>query len=91
MFASGLNKRVLCHIIVFVAITRCHGYVANTTNSFACSVPRFFRDTPNPANTTDCPPNTTATLQDAQNLAPKVAPVVLFHPLEQYYLMDIDK
>ena len=36
-----------------------------------------------------CRPNTTATLEDAQTLAWKFAPVLKFHPLERYHLQSM--
>ena len=59
--------------------------VTNTSSS-SCNFPRGSAILPLPR----CAPNATATLDDARALAPAIAPVVRFHPLEKYHLQSMD-
>lgn len=62
---------------------------ALVTAGMSCAIPR-----PSPEwnnyNITGCQPNVTATLELARELAYRFAPVLHFHPLEPYYLQDMD-
>lgn len=55
---------------------------AISTSGPSCSV----QSPPISPSVISCGPNTTATLEDAQSIAWKFAPVLKFHPLEQYHL-----
>lgn len=52
------------------------------TSGQSCNV----QSPPINASVITCGPNTTATLEYAQSVAWKFAPVLKFHPLEQYHL-----
>lgn len=52
------------------------------TSGPSCSV----QSPPVSPSVINCAPNTTATIEYAQSIAWKFAPVLKFHPLEQYHL-----
>ena len=74
----------VCLVTAGASGTPVHEVFTSDVNQ--CSVQRP------PVNTDviECAPNTTATLEDAQAIAWKFAPVLKFHPLERYHLQSMD-
>ena len=85
--------RLLCILLLFGALVPWNGRAVSIgtekvpvhevyTSGPSCSV----QSPPVSPSVISCTPNTTATLEYAQSIAWTFAPVLKFHPLEQYHL-----